>query len=139
MSPRDEGGQGELTLRVARFDPELHISPIRLFRWLHDAREGHREAPRLWDVRKGGQPGSPAGVQMQGAEPCPDLFSAPLPPDRDMILIDDDGKEATPLARRLREQGVPGSERVRALYGGLELYDFALDPQVVGEERFLEP
>jgi hypothetical protein len=30
-----------------------------------------------------------------------------------------------------------GHRRVRALFGGLELYDFALDPAVVGAEVFL--
>jgi hypothetical protein len=30
-----------------------------------------------------------------------------------------------------------GWPRVRALFGGLDLYEFSLDPEVVGEETFL--
>ena len=31
-----------------------------------------------------------------------------------------------------------GYERVKMLFGGLELYEFSLDPEVVGSETFLE-
>jgi hypothetical protein len=41
---------------------------------------------------------------------------------------------AREAARRLQGEGYA---RVRVLFGGLELYDFALDPAVVGTERFL--
>ena len=37
-------------------------------------------------------------------------------------------------ARRLQAQGYP---RVKALFGGLELYEFSLDPEVVGSETYL--
>ena len=51
-----------------------------------------------------------------------------------MVLFDDDGGTAVDLAARWVEAGHP---RVRALFGGLELYEFSLDPQVVGTETYL--
>ncbi len=51
-----------------------------------------------------------------------------------MVLFDDDGSAAVELAARLIEAG---HSRVRALFGGLELYEFSLDPQVVGAETYL--
>ena len=30
-----------------------------------------------------------------------------------------------------------GYPRVKALFGGLELYEFSLDPEVVGQETYL--
>jgi hypothetical protein len=50
------------------------------------------------------------------------------------VLFDDDGNTAVALARELQ---AAGHARVRALFGGLELYAFALDPEVVGAETFL--
>ena len=50
------------------------------------------------------------------------------------MLFDVDGTIAPGIARRLQTVGFP---RVRSLFGGLELYDFSLDPEVVGDERFL--
>jgi len=135
VSARGEGGQSELTLHLAPFDPALHISPFRLFRWLHEAREGRTEAPLLLELRKGRN----LPLRLRDAQPISDPRSISLLGDREVVLVDDDGREATALTRRLRERSTPGCERVRALYGGVELYDFALDPQVVGEERFLEP
>lgn len=123
----------DLERPLTPFEPELHVSPFRLFRWLHEARAGRTEAPVLLDVREGGQPTSGENpLRLRDARP----FSDPrLPKDRDVVLVDADGTEAATRARRLRETG---HERVWALYGGLELYDFALDPAVVGAERFLE-
>jgi len=51
-----------------------------------------------------------------------------------VVLFDDDGTTAVQLAAELIEAGHP---RVRALFGGLELYEFSLDPQVVGAETYL--
>ena len=51
-----------------------------------------------------------------------------------MVLVDDDGAKAVEVARRLQAAGFP---RVRALFGGLQLYEFSLDPQVVGSETYL--
>lgn len=109
------------------FEPELHISPFRLFRWLQETRECWAEAPVLLDVSGERRP----GPRLRDARPFRD---AHLPKDRDVVLVDRDGVEAAARARRLREAG---HRRVRALWGGLELYDFALDPAVVGAERFL--
>lgn len=118
-------------MSLTPFEPELHISPFRLFRWLHDARAGRTEAPVLLDVREPRNPGEePLHLRDAGA-----FSDGSLPEGRDVVLVDRDGTEATARARRLREAG---HRRVRALYGGLELYDFALDPAVVGAERFLE-
>lgn len=38
------------------------------------------------------------------------------------------------LARHGQSAGWP---RVEALFGGLELYEFSLDPEVVGQETYL--
>jgi TfoX/Sxy family transcriptional regulator of competence genes len=51
------------------------------------------------------------------------------------VLFDEDGSVAAELAKALRERG---AIRVRALFGGLELYAFALDPEVVGAETYLD-
>jgi hypothetical protein len=104
------------------FDPRLEISPFALFRRMT---EGH--PPLLIDART--VPGSPS---FAGASPWPGAGWSP--PDADVVLFDDDGALAREAARRLQEEGYA---RVRALFGGLALYDFALDPAVVGEERFL--
>jgi hypothetical protein len=51
-----------------------------------------------------------------------------------VVLVDDDGATAVEVARRLQAAGFP---LVRALFGGLQLYEFSLDPQVVGSETYL--
>ena len=51
-----------------------------------------------------------------------------------MVLFDDDGAGSIEIARRLQTAGFL---QVRSLFGGLALYDFSLDPVVVGGERFL--
>jgi hypothetical protein len=56
------------------------------------------------------------------------------PVGRDTVLFDQDGTRAVALASALQANG---HSRVRALFGGLELYAFALDPEVVGAETFL--
>lgn len=113
-------------LSLDPFEVDLHISPVRLFRRLHDAHEGVAPAPVLLDLRE-----TPGPLALRGALP---FEEGAVPDDRDVVLVDDTGDKALAMARRLHERGFT---RVRALYGGLELYDFALDPRVVGEERFL--
>lgn len=110
-SSPDPSSPEETPFEIEPFDPEIHVSPHALFRRLKDALEG---------VGRG-----PDGEGGQGGEG---------PEERNVILVDADGLEATRRARELREAG---HQRVFALYGGLELYDYALDPLVVGEERFL--
>jgi hypothetical protein len=99
------------------FEEEIHVSPYELFRRLVDG-----ERPALVDLR-------PAGLTLAGAR------RGLLPDDWTVgtILIDRDGREASARAREARVLG----RDVKALYGGIELWDFALDPLVVGEERFL--
>jgi len=110
---------------VIRFDPQIEVSPFALFRRL---REG--DPPVLVDVR----PASEAGeLSLAGAVAAGGPGWTP-PPDRDVVLFDDDGAAAAAAATRLQAAGY---SRVRALFGGLALYDFALDPAVVGDEVFL--
>lgn len=108
---------------VVQFDPQFEVSPFALFRRMKEGRP-----PVLVDVRP--QPGR---ITLAGAIPYPGPEWAP-PADEDVILFDDDGATAIDGARHMQVAGWP---RVKALFGGLELYEFALDPQVVGEETFL--
>ena len=52
-----------------------------------------------------------------------------------MVLFDYDGVEALPLAERYQSEG---HANVKALFGGLQLWRFSLDPEVVGQDTFLE-
>ncbi len=108
---------------VFQFDPELEVSPFALFRALKEGRP-----PRLVDVRA-----APGALTLAGAIPWPGPEWTP-PAGEDVVLFDEENAEAVEIARRLQEAGFP---RVRALFGGLALYDFALDPVVVGAETFL--
>jgi len=108
---------------VVQFDPQLEVSPFVLFRRM---KEG--QAPVLIDVRP--QTGA---VTLAGALPYPGPDWSP-PADQDVVLFDDDGSIAIDGARHMQAAGWP---RVKALFGGLELYEFSLDPEVVGEETFL--
>jgi hypothetical protein len=108
---------------VVQFDPQLEISPFALFRRLKDG-----DPPLLLDVRP-----APGRLSLQGAIPYPGAEWSP-PADRDVVLLDDDGVTAVDGARHMQAAGWP---RVKALFGGLELYEFSLDPDVVGEETFL--
>ena len=109
---------------VIQFDPGLEISPFALFRRLREKR-----APRLVDVRD-----EPAAWTLRGAEPGPADWR-PDAPDEEVVLLDDDGTRAVERADGLQRQGFA---RVKALFGGLELYHFSLDPRVVGEETYLD-
>jgi hypothetical protein len=108
---------------VVQFDPLVEISPFALFRRLKDG-----PPPLLVDLRF-----EPGPLTLAGAEAWPGDDWEP-PADRDVVLFDGDGGEAVSRARELQARGF---ERVRALFGGLELYEFSLDPQVVGQETFL--
>ena len=108
---------------VVQFDPRLEVSPFTLFRRL---REG--PAPLLIDVRA-----RPSERSLEGAERWPGQEWEP-PAGRDVVLFDDDGGEALAVLRRLHEAG---HEQVRMLFGGLDLYEFSLDPRVVGESTYL--
>lgn len=108
---------------VVQFDPQLEISPFALYRRLKDG-----DPPLLLDVRE-----TQGRLNLQGAIPYPGPEWSP-PADRDVVLFDDDGAIAVDGARHMQSAGWP---RVKALFGGLELYEFSLDPEVVGEETFL--
>jgi hypothetical protein len=108
---------------IVQFDPQLEVSPFAVFRRLKDG-----DPPLLVDVRP-----APGRLSLQGAFPYPGPDWSP-PRDRDVVLIDDDGSQAIDGARHMQAAGWP---YVKALFGGLELYEFSLDPEVVGEETFL--
>jgi hypothetical protein len=108
---------------VVQFDPQLEVSPFILFRRL---KEG--QPPILIDVRA-----EPGRLTIQGAIPYPGPDWSP-PADQDVVLFDDDGAVAIDGARHMQAAGYP---RVKALFGGLDLYEFSLDPEVVGQETFL--
>jgi hypothetical protein len=109
---------------VVQFDPALEVSPFVLFRRFRDG-----NPPLLVDVRA-----QPAARTLRGSIALPAEPWEP-PEDRDTVLFDEDGSVAAELAKALRERG---AIRVRALFGGLELYAFALDPEVVGAETYLD-
>ena len=114
---------------VVQFDPQLEVSPFALFRRMKEGRP-----PLLVDVRPERSERSEQGaLSLQGAIPYPGPDWSP-PRDEDIVLFDDDGSVAIDGARHMQAAGWP---RVRALFGGLELYEFSLDPEVVGEETFL--
>jgi hypothetical protein len=105
------------------FDPQLQISPFALFRALKEGR-----APVLVDARM-----APGPLSFLGAVRFEDPAWEPTD-ETEVVLFDDDGEAVTVLVRELQRRGFP---RMRALFGGLRLYDFSLDPAVVGDERFL--
>ena len=108
---------------VVQFDAQLEVSPFVLFRRMKEGK-----APVLIDVRP-----QPGGLTLAGAIPYPGPEWSP-PAEEDVVLFDDDGSVAIDGARHMQAGGWP---RVKALFGGLELYEFSLDPEVVGEETFL--
>lgn len=108
---------------IIQFDPQLEVSPFAVFRRLKDG-----QPPLLVDVRP-----EPGPLTLAGAIRYPGPDWSP-PASEDVVLFDDDGTIAPDGARHMQAAGWP---RVRALFGGLELWEFSLDPQVVGEETFL--
>ncbi len=108
---------------VIQFDPALEISPYHVFRRLSDG-----DPPLLIDVRP-----EPGARSLEGAIPYPGPDWEP-PRDRDVVLFDDDGATAIEGARHMQ---AAGWDNVKALFGGLDLWEFALDPAVVGVETFL--
>jgi hypothetical protein len=108
---------------LVQFDPQLELSPFAVFRFLREGRP-----LLLVDVRP-----EPGALTLRGAVPYPGPDWSP-PADADVVLFDDDGALAVDGARHMQAAGWP---RVKALFGGLELYEFSLDPEVVGEETYL--
>jgi hypothetical protein len=109
---------------LVQFDPQLEVSPFSVFRRLREGRP-----PLLVDVRP-----EPGALTLRGAIPYPGPEWSP-PADADVVLFDDDGALAVDGARHMQAAGY---RQVKALFGGLELYEFSLDPEVVGEETYLE-
>lgn len=106
-----------------RFDVALEISPFELLRRIESS-----TPPLLVDVR-GGSP----ELTLAGAMRWPSADWTP-PAEADTVLFDDDGSRAVAVASELRQRG---HERVRALFGGIELYEFCLDPEIVGTDTHL--
>jgi hypothetical protein len=107
---------------IVQFDARLEISPFLVFRRL---REG--KPVTLVDVRK-----EPKGHTLEGSEPLTAEFEPP--PGHTTVLFDDDGTLAIDIAEAFQERG---HAQVKALFGGLELWKFSLDPNVVGEHTYL--
>ena len=107
---------------VVQFDLRLEISAFVVFRRLRDGKP-----MSLIDVRP-----EPEGYTLEGAEPLIEGWQPPS--DRQVVLFDDDGRRAIEIAGRFQEEG---HTHVKALFGGLELWKFSLDPEIVGVETFL--
>lgn len=108
---------------VVSFDPRLEVSPFSLFRALREGR-----SPLIIDIRA-----QPVSKTLRGAMSMPRPDWRPSK-DQAVVLIDDDGADSVRLAAELQAAGFPA---VRALFGGLELYEFSLDPEVVEADTFL--
>lgn len=108
---------------IVRFDVTLEISPFNLLRRMESS-----TPPVLVDVREG----SPE-LTFEGAMRWPGEEWTPAA-DADTVLFDDDGARAVAVAAELVRRG---HERVRALFGGIELYAFCLDPEIVGVDTKL--
>lgn len=110
---------------IVQFDATLEISPFALLRAL---RGDH--PPVLID----GRAGTPGARTLAGALPYPGPDWTPATPHQPVVVFDERGEEALGWVTQLRQRGY---SRVRLLFGGLELYEFSLDPDVTGEETFL--
>lgn len=109
---------------IIQFDGEHELSPFALLRRLQG-----RHPPILVDGRK-----KPVSARsLAGALPYPPADWKPSDRALEVVVFDEDGSEAPKLVQALRERGV---ERVRWLFGGLDLYEFTLDPDLIGEDTF---
>ena len=108
---------------VVQFDPQVEIAPFVLFRRLREGR-----APLLVDIRS-----EPSDLTFEDSVR---VTVSDWEPDEETetVLFDENGDEAVRFARKLQEKGFSG---VKALFGGLQLYEFALDPEALGEPTFL--
>jgi rhodanese-related sulfurtransferase len=109
---------------IVQFDMRFEISAFLIFRRLRDGKP-----VTLIDVRQ-----NPSGFTLEGSELLSDEWEPPT--DRPVVLFDDDGREAIAATERFHERGFTN---VKALFGGLDLWKFSLDPEIVGEETFLIP
>lgn len=110
---------------IVQFDAGLEISPFDLLRRLRSDRP-----PMLVDGRA-----EAGGTRsLAGALPYPGVGWVPEGKEDPVVVFDDSGSEALEMVLELRKRGYSG---VRLLFGGLELYEFSLDPRVTGQETFL--
>lgn len=109
---------------IVQFDPRVEVSPFLLFKRLKEDR-----APRLIDVRPERKLRTLRGAETFEGEGW-------KPEDgEEIILFDEDGTIALPLVLHFHRAGF---ERVKMLFGGLDLYEFSLSPEVVGSDTFLD-
>lgn len=109
---------------IVQFDPLLEVSPFALFRRLREER-----APKLIDVRR-----EPGKRTLRGALVWEGEKWRPGEGE-EVVFFDEDGSEALPIVAKLQHEGF---SLARMLFGGLDLYEFSLDPEVVGDDTFLE-
>ncbi len=110
---------------IVQFDSNLEITPFALLRRLRSDRP-----PILVD----GRPESRRQRTLAGALPYPGGDWTPAGKEQDVVVFDDQGGEALEMVLAMRKRGYP---RVRLLFGGLDLYEFSLDPEITGQETFL--
>lgn len=111
---------------IVELDPNIEVTPFELFRRLRDSASplrlvDLRSSPRGWTLR---------GAVFRSAETVTEDAEV------DTVVFDLDGRLGPDVVRRLRARG---ETRIWALFGGLELYRFCLDPEIVGSDTFLEP
>ncbi|MDY7093861.1 MAG: hypothetical protein SX243_12890 [Acidobacteriota bacterium] len=110
------------------FDPRRHLSPYRLFRWFREGRP-----LTLLDLRPAPVTLTFAGAQpYRGPQDLPAIGLATGGPA--IVLFDHDGARAAAALEELPAELRPTA---RMLFGGIELYEYCLDPAVVGGERYL--
>ena len=109
---------------TVQFDLLREISAFLIFRRLRDGKP-----VTLVDVRR-----QPSDYTLQGSVLLNDDWEPPI--DRPVVFFDNDGVEALAAVEHFHEKGFTN---VKALFGGLDLWKFSLDPEVVGEETFLIP
>lgn len=110
---------------IVQFDANLELSPFSLLRRLQSQRP-----TLLVDGRK-----SPTNRRtLAGALPYPGAAWRPDDEQQAVVIFDDNGTEALSMVQGLRKLGYA---QVRLLFGGLDLYEFSLDPEITGTETFL--
>jgi hypothetical protein len=111
---------------IVQFDAGLELSPFSLLRRLRS-----QQPTLLVDGRKA----STDRRTLVGALPYPGDDWRPDDEQQTVVIFDNDGTEALNMVRCLRELGYV---QVRLLFGGLDLYEFSLDPEITGAETFLQ-
>lgn len=110
---------------IVQFDAGIELSPFALLRQLQGD-----HPPLLVDGRR-----APSSRRtLAGALPYPGSGWSPDDRHQAVVVFDERGTEALEMVLGLRKRGYT---RVRLLFGGLDLYEFSLDPELVGRETFL--